>query len=60
MNSQTKERLGYTSNILSSYKHGTISGIKRLNLFLPKNNNSNNNSSWITNSMLVQAIIVNP
>lgn len=43
MNSQTKERFGYTSNILSSYTHGIISGIKKLNLFLPKNNNSNNN-----------------
>lgn len=43
MNSQTKERFGYTSNILSSYTHGIMSGIKKLNLFLPKNNNSNNN-----------------
>lgn len=43
MNSQIKERFGYTSNILSSYTHGTISGIKKLNMFLPKNTNSNNN-----------------
>ena len=43
MNNQAKERLGYTSNILSSYTHGTISGIKKLNLFLPKNCINNNN-----------------
>lgn len=43
MNSQTNERFGYTSNMLSSYTHGKISGIKKLNLFFPKNNNKNNN-----------------
>lgn len=28
MNNQTNERFGYTSNMLSSYTHGKISGIK--------------------------------
>ena len=60
MNNQTKERFGYTSNILSSYIQGTISGIKKLNLFLPKNNNSNNNRNGTPNNKLAQAIIVNP
>ena len=43
MNSQTNERFGYTSNIFSSYTHGKIRGIKKLNLFFPKNKNRNNN-----------------
>ncbi|WP_411916223.1 hypothetical protein [Porphyromonas miyakawae] len=59
MNSQARERLGYTSNILSAYMQGIISGIKKINLLLRQNNNSNNRN-WIVNSMLAQAIIATP
>lgn len=39
-NNQTKERLGYTSNKLSAYTAGIMSGMKKTNLRLLQNNNS--------------------